>query len=358
MIKVHNSHSLNLVNHECKFISSLLLTHPKGLLFDVDLKVSHSRFPLSWNSTPANVKYVENEIRIDFFRPNNYFNYRVDVYGLEASLITGSLVHYESNSTSDVLANIKQKSITFAAPVRNCGSSLKTDIELAMRIGAYFKDYMILIFENDSIDNTKSILSDFNGNSNIKIFSQDGLDSYFPYRTQRISFARNFLFNEIKKRDSDYFCNMDMDGIIGNDFSFEGFLSNFYFDECWDAVFPANVDKYYDIWALRHESICPGDYQRKMNAMSPTFSNETIFDHSLNNLQSMDFKKLNGWLSVFSAFGGMGIYKTSKFLNSNYFGVEDGYEACEHVNFHLKAVETGATLYINPHFLVNSKVGL
>jgi len=358
MIKVNNSHSLNIINHGCKFVTSLILTHPKGPYYDVDLKASHSRFPISWNSVPANVTYQGNQVHIEFLRPNNYFNYRIDVYGLEPSLITGCLVDFESKSREEVLAKISQKSITFAASIRNCGSSLKADIELAMRLGAYFNDYKIVLFENDSVDSTKNILSAFAGETNIKIFSMDGLDSHFPFRTQRISFARNILFNEVKRNNSDYFCNMDMDGIIGNDFSFDGFLSNFCFDECWDAVFPANVDKYYDIWALRHEAICPDDYQRVMNAMSPIFSNEIIFDHALNNLQKIDFKMLNGWLCVDSAFGGMGIYKTNKFINSNYFGVKDGYEVCEHVTFHLKAVEAGAQIFINPKFLVNSKIGL
>ena len=142
------------------------------------------------------------------------------------------------------------------------------------------------------------------------------------------------------------------------DFDFDGFLSSFHFDECWDAVFPANTDKYYDIWTLRHPDICPGDYERQMNAMNPIFSDAIIFDACLTNLQRMDFRKLKGWLQVNSAFGGMGVYKTSKFIHSNYFGVKDGYEVSDHVAFHLKAVESGALLYINPKFLVNSKLGL
>ena len=83
-----------------------------------------------------------------------------------------------------------------------------------------------------------------------------------------------------------------------------------------------------------------------------------IFESRLNHLQNMDFKALNGWLQVSSAFGGMGIYKAAKFLHSNYFGVKDGHEVSDHVAFHLKAVSSGAQLYINPKFLVESKLGL
>jgi hypothetical protein len=215
-----------------------------------------------------------------------------------------------------------------------------------------------VIFENDSIDDTKTVLNGLKENEKIKIIQKDGLDERFPFRTERISFARNTLFNEVKKIGSDYFCTMDLDGVIGDDFDFEGFLTNFHYDECWDAVFPANTDKYYDIWTLRHPDICPGDYERQMNAMDPVFSDAIIFDACLTNLQKMDLQKLKGWLQVSSAFGGMGVYKTNSFIHSNYFGTKEGYEVSDHVAFHLKAVESGALLYINPKFLVTSKLGL
>jgi len=358
MSQVNNVQTLNFVNQGCKFISGMLLAHEEGLDFDVQLRASHQRFPTAWIDIPAKISYEARQVLIEFLRPGNHFNYRIELYGEAASAITASFVDYESKARPDVLENIKRKTITFAAPVRNCGSDLLAGLDLAARIGSYFKDYKIVVFENDSVDNTKIILSSLKENEKIKIIQKDGLDKSFPFRTERISFARNTLFNEVKKIGSDYFCTMDLDGVIGSNFDFDGFLSNFHFDECWDAVFPANTDKYYDIWTLRHPDICPGDYERQMNTMDPIFSDAIIFDACLTNLQSMDFRKLKGWLQVTSAFGGMGIYKTSKFVHSNYFGVKDGYEASDHVAFHKKAVESGALLYINPGFLVNSKLGL
>jgi hypothetical protein len=91
-----------------------------------------------------------------------------------------------------------------------------------------------------------------------------------------------------------------------------------------------------------------------MNMMNPALDNKTIFDACLNGIQAIDFRTMTGWLPVASAFGGLGIYKTEAFANSNYFGVKDGYEICEHVPFHERAGELGARLYINPMFIVNS----
>ena len=59
----------------------------------------------------------------------------------------------------------------------------------------------------------------------IKIIQKDGLDKNFPYRTERISFARNTIFNEVKKIGSDYFCTMDLDGVIGANFDLENDLN-------------------------------------------------------------------------------------------------------------------------------------
>lgn len=358
MSQVNNAQELNFINQSCQFISGLVLSHEKGMDFDVQLSASHQRFPSSWTDVPANISYQDNQIRIEFLRPNNYFNYRVEMYGASASLISASFIECVPKSKEDVLAYIKTKTITFAAPVRNCGLDLLAGLDLAERIGAHFEDYRIVIFENDSIDETKEILSSLSANKKIKIIQKDGLDKLFSFRTERISFARNTLFGEVKKIGSDYFCTVDLDGVVGANFDLEGFLSNFQLDECWDAVFPANADKYYDIWTLRHPDLCPGDYERQMNAMDPVFSDQIIFDACLTNLQRMDFRKLKGWLQVSSAFGGMGLYKTSKFIHSNYFGIKGGYEVSDHVAFHLKAEKAGALLYINPKFLVDSKLGL
>ena len=358
MGQVNNSSAISLVNQGCGFITSVLIRHAKGQCFDVQLLASHQRFPRAWTDIPAKISYGDESILLEFLRPHNYFNYKIEMYGAHGADISASLIPFVAHSRDEVLAYLRTKTITFAAPVRNCGPALLPGLRLAQLLGGYFQDYNIVIFENDSVDDTKRILQGLREDPKIRIIQKDQLDHIFPFRTERISFARNTLFNEVKIIGSDYFCPMDLDGVIGDNFDVEGFLNNFAFDACWDAVFPANTDKYYDIWTLRHEDLCPGDYEREMNAMDPVLSNTMIFDSRLNHLQNMDFKALNGWLQVSSAFGGMGIYKTSKFIHSNYFGVKDGYEVSDHVAFHLKAVDTGALLYINPVFLVNSKLGL
>jgi hypothetical protein len=58
------------------------------------------------------------------------------------------------------------------------------------------------------------------------------------------------------------------------------------------------------------------------------------------------------WIPVQSAFGGIAIYKTKIFFDSDY-GSSDSTEGCEHVDFNLKASMLGYRLVINPAF-VNS----
>jgi hypothetical protein len=75
----------------------------------------------------------------------------------------------------------------------------------------------------------------------------------------------------------------------------------------------------------------------------------------LRNVGKIKFPLLKGWLPVDSAFGGIGIYKTSSFKHASYFGFSNGHEICEHVGFHQMAREVGMKLYINPKFTVNSE---
>ena len=57
-------------------------------------------------------------------------------------------------------------------------------------------------------------------------------------------------------------------------------------------------------------------------------------------------------IAVESAFGGMGIYKTSLLGNAWYSGRDNlGREVCEHVGFNFCVRQNGAKLYIMPALL-------
>jgi len=220
-----------------------------------------------------------------------------------------------------------------------------------------FQKYEIIIFENDSTDDTLKILNRYAEKFPLTIISEIGLDRLFVKRTQRLSYGRNCVLEEIKKREPDYHCIADMDGVLGSEVNIDSFLSNFSVPEAWDAVFPVNERLYYDIWALRHKTIYPYDYLREVENFHPQFNTQDALNVNLRSIAALDYQNLLGWLRVQSAFGGMGVYKTRSFKNVSYFGVNDGNEICEHVILHQTANKVGGQLFINPNFKLNSILG-
>jgi hypothetical protein len=130
----------------------------------------------------------------------------------------------------------------------------------------------------------------------------------------------------------------------------------------WDGLSFNTTPMYYDIWAL---SIFP--YCFSYNH----FKNTSIHNHGfLKNYIDNKLKNLNNGelLSCFSSFNGFSIYRTSKFLNTQYDGrvrldllpkkylashmiaansgiifkdyghIKGKYEDCEHRAFHIKAI--------------------
>jgi hypothetical protein len=354
--EINNRRGVVLSNPGVQFIRGLSVAVPVGCAVDFDLYASSQRVPTEWE--PQSFRCVADSPtwELQLPRPQNHVHYKLEICGTNAGQVQAGLLLEPVMDDAKVLDTLKSLSIVFTGCARNCEAKLQEGIALAERLGRYFKSSLILVYENDSTDRTRDVLADLAAQGRIQLLTESHLDFHLPFRTQRLSYARNKLLREVRRHEPDLFCVMDLDGINGSDFSESGFLSNFSYFNCWDAVFPANTSLYYDIWAFRNKDLCPADYERRLNTLNPVLGSVTIFDMCLNHLQKIDFTKLNGWLPVDSAFGGMGLYKTNKFQFANYCGTAGDYEACEHVSFHHDATAAGAKLYINPSFLVDSRI--
>jgi glycosyltransferase involved in cell wall biosynthesis len=259
----------------------------------------------------------------------------------------------------DILATqefISKKKILFAGCARNCATSVAASLSTLSKLGKYFYNHEVIIFENDSTDETRETLENARDTQQLPltIVTQSGLDKILPQRTQRLAHARNTVLETTREKYSefDYLCWADMDGIVNENFSTNGFLSNFSLDQVWDGVFPVTNTFYYDIWALRHSVLCPEDYHSQMERSDAALGNDFIVGYHAHMRQSR-LQNLPTWLSVDSAFGGMGIYKISSIANARYQGMIDDTPICEHVPFNTKIVQNGGRLYINPAFTVN-----
>jgi hypothetical protein len=342
-------------NENANFINGISIPKVDGVHFDFSITVSQATVPSTWSALGYAISETGQYYQASFHRPCNDAHFRIEVCGLKIDTIAPIFHTTVISSPEEAQSFTGKKSIVFMGCARNCVSSVEDSIATLVKLGKQFLHHRILIFENDSTDGTREKLNQLENAGIISVFSANNLDAHFPMRTQRLSYARNTLLTQARSHSPDYFCVADLDGVLGKAFNENGFFSNFQQEECWDAVFPVNANFYYDVWALRHPELCPGDFMKRLENFSPILGRETAFDLCLRDIGKIKFPQLKGWLPVDSAFGGIGIYKTSSFAHASYIGYSKGHEICEHVLFHRMARESGMQLYINPTFVVNSE---
>jgi len=243
------------------------------------------------------------------------------------------------------------------------------------KIGSLFDDYKIIIYYDESSDDSLQILKDYQL-TNPKMFLYVNTTIMSQYRTHNISIARNFCLNYVKQNIENfpYFIMMDMDDVNCKQLNLEP-LARSLLREDWDALSFNTTPAYYDIWGL---SIWP--YCFSYNH----FENNVEFYNIMQNYVTQLLEKLEPGelLPCISSFNGLSIYKTHKFLKTYYDGrirldlipdinliahskaagsklvfkkyvTSDGrYEDCEHRAFHIQARQnSGARIMISPEVL-------
>lgn len=248
-------------------------------------------------------------------------------------------------------------------PVKNCGPFLDKVFFNIEKIGSIFDDYEILIFYDKSDDNTLEKLKKYqSGNSRLKLYINKTLVS--KYRTHRLAYARNFCLSYVKTLDLiDYpfFIMMDFDDVNAKDVRPE-ILQKYLFRTDWDGLSFNTTPKYYDIWAL---SIYPYCFSYNHFENNEIHNYDVIQNYIENKLKKLKPGQL---LRCISSFNGFSIYRTNKFLYSNYDGkiridlipkhyimshskasnsplifndyghVKGAVEDCEHRAFHVQAI--------------------
>src|SRR6185437_2785000 len=134
---------------------------------------------------------------------------------------------------------------------RDCARDLPAALRNLATMAACFPRAAFIFAENDSVDGTAALLRDFAaGRSDARILTFAGLDKRLPQRTRRLAFLRNQCLAAIRSdarlRASDYLIVADLDEAIAEPPERAGVFAN-----CRGP--------HYDLWALRHETLCPGD---------------------------------------------------------------------------------------------------
>lgn len=217
-------------------------------------------------------------------------------------------------------------------------------------------EYKIILFENDSIDNTKEHISNYQQqNKNIILLSENYNRPHFGSiknnkRTEALAEYRNNLKKYVQQNYSDFdftimmdldFSDLSIEGIYNSfgwlkEFNTIGGMAgnNFEIKSIFDNTPPMIWN--YDSWAFRGSWWEDLDYQPK---------------NTFNQYNSMFWFGM--WVlpigsqpvTINSAFGGCCIYRNEFFLSGNYNGQD-----CEHVTFHysIKNNNPNFQLFLNP----------
>ncbi len=261
-------------------------------------------------------------------------------------------------------------------PVKNCGPYLSKVFENIEKIGSLFDDYKIVIYYDKSTDNTLELLKEYQKkNPRLLFYVNRNITS--PFRTHRISVARNYCLNYVRENKEiyPYFIMMDFDDVNCKNINIEPLKKSLIRTD-WDGLSFNTNPHYYDIWAL---SIWPFCFS--YNHFQNNFRYHAIIREYV--MLKLKMLKAGQLLPCISSFNGFSIYRTNKFLQTYYDGrvrsdlfpknfikthafaqkskglvykdyghVKGRYEDCEHRAFHQMARKnSGAKIMISSEIL-------
>ncbi|GHU02714.1 hypothetical protein FACS1894147_05210 [Spirochaetia bacterium] len=262
------------------------------------------------------------------------------------------------------------KSIAIAMLARDCEKSLRHNIPKIEKLRSFFNNSIVVVVENDSVDQTKTILSEWSRTAkNVIVLSEDyhtltiplkTVECPYPkgskYRIDKLSFYRNKYMEYLKGNDidCDYLMVIDIDI---NDFSIDGIMETLNTAPSdWTALF-ANGNRYI-INFFNHHQINIMYYDSY--AFVPYLLNNenkvielTYTELAINQKKLFNQLKKNNFVKCISAFGGIGLYKYAYIKGNKYYSIANKRSSLvevtsEHVMYNMKI----STKYISKKMLV------
>lgn len=222
-----------------------------------------------------------------------------------------------------IFPKIEEK-IVICGVCKNVASRLPQTIKIIEHIGNLFTDYRVLVYENNSTDNTVSILTRWSHNNRrVKIITENVSHQVLQneiiniseeYKSffipELIARARNIVLNKAMSSQYvkyPYIIWIDMDFIIPP--TYKGIVEVFRSQKKWDAVVAYGIAPngcFWDWFALRD----------KIEPLGPELLGNDWYVPKQRSFSSTD-----EWYPVYSAFGGCGIYKKSSIIGCTYSAV-------------------------------------
>jgi hypothetical protein len=245
----------------------------------------------------------------------------------------------------------QSKRIFLVGVCRNVENTIISELEnLLNAIGQ--PCYKSLIIESDSDDETINLLRKFSvGKQYFRFESLGNLKESIPSRTARIAHCRNAYMEFLDKeaRDQDFVVIADLDG-ANKDLTLSRFESIWTRTD-WDVCTANQRFAYFDIWALRAKGWSEIDWMEEYNLLveGGMRSQKALRIALYTKMKQIGEK--NDWVSVDSAFGGLGVYKFQAIRGLRYLGELNGREICEHVPFHGAIRAKGGKIFIVPSLI-------
>jgi len=262
---------------------------------------------------------------------------------------------------SNVQRKITESTIIVCGIVRNAERGLKRNIPTINQLCERFGDYHIVIVENDSTDNTKKILEQWaKSRKNIHLLLNDFYTDTIPdkkevagnpffsrKRIEKMALYRNMYLDYITHNviQGDYIIVVDLDVYK---IYLDGIISSFLTTYEWDAVTANGYSR----------SFSSKFSKRYHDAYALTALGEELVPQTEEMINSARYKwafleRKTPLMPVFSAFGGLAIYRYEALKNIRYEVLKNDDAQvevrCEHFSLYKQMNEAGFNkVFINP----------
>jgi hypothetical protein len=241
-------------------------------------------------------------------------------------------------------ASMADSRVAITGLARNIGRVLPVTIQRIENLGRCFADYRVVVYENDSTDDTRLELARWSrGNRRVHLVTEVLADPVNPTtrclaRAARMARYRKRCQEEVLDQCRSFDAAIVIDFDIQGGFSIDGIASTFGHTG-WDFVganglicrrdgWKMNALRQYDTWALRFDA--------DLTPLSTREAAMYVYDRGA------------PLVPVTCCFGGLGIYAMEAYAAGSYS--EDD---LEHATFHRSMIGAGhSKLFLNPSQLV------
>ncbi len=197
---------------------------------------------------------------------------------------------------------------------RNVAPMVDNTVRNIESLGSNFIDYAVIIYENNSDDKTTELFKKWaTKNPHVTFLSENiPAKKLRPSRTERLAEARNVILDKAREpqyQDFKYLIMADLDFM--SPWPIQEILTTINTAGDWDCVAANGVapgGHCYDTYALRYDFF----------PLGPEIMGNAWYTHRFE--RDMRFEA-EYWQPVYSAFGGLAIYKTSSLFPFSYSGI-------------------------------------